>query len=110
MSPTLSTICLNMIVKDEAPVMARCLASVLPFVDTWVIVDTGSSDGTQAIVRELGGAKPGQLHERPWTSFSHNRNEALELARGKADYTFFIDADETLHRPPSFERPELTAD
>ena len=45
----MSTICLNMIVKNEAPVIGRCLASVLPFVDRWVIVDTGSTDGTQVV-------------------------------------------------------------
>ena len=105
-----STICLNMIVKNEAPVIARCLASVLPFIDTWTIVDTGSTDGTQSIIRELACSKPGELHERPWVSFGHNRNEALELARGKADYVFFIDADETLRLPSSFALPALDGD
>jgi glycosyltransferase involved in cell wall biosynthesis len=99
-----------MIVKDETPVIARCLASVLPFVDTWVIVDTGSTDGTQGIVRELAWSKPGELHERPWVSFDHNRNEALELARGTAEYVLFIDADETLRTPGSFHVPALEGD
>ena len=46
MVPTASLpprICLNMIVKNEAPVIERCLASVRPWVDYWVIVDTGST-------------------------------------------------------------------
>jgi glycosyltransferase involved in cell wall biosynthesis len=106
----MSMICLNMIVKNEAPVIARCLTSVLPVVDAWVIVDTGSTDGTQSMIRQLAGSKPGELHERPWVSFSHNRNEALELARGKADYLLFIDADETLQLPSSFELPALNGD
>jgi tetratricopeptide (TPR) repeat protein len=106
----MSTICLNMIVKNEAPVIARCLASVLPVVDAWTIVDTGSTDGTQSIIRELAWSKAGELHERPWVSFGHTRNEALELARGKADYLLFIDADETLRLPPSFEVPALDGD
>ena len=45
-------VCLNMIVKNEAAVIARCLASVRPLIDSWAIVDTGSSDGTQEIVRD----------------------------------------------------------
>jgi len=99
-----------MIVKNEAPVIARCLTSVLPFIDTWTIGDTGSTDGTQSIIRQVMRSKPGELQERPWVSFSHNRNEALELARGKADYLFFIDADEMLRLPSSFDVPTLDGD
>jgi tetratricopeptide (TPR) repeat protein len=104
------TICLNMIVRNEAPVIDRCLASVLPFIDCWIVVDTGSSDGTQDHVRRRLRSTPGVLHERPWRNFAANRNEALELARGAADYLFFIDADETLHLPEPDSRPTLDAD
>jgi glycosyltransferase involved in cell wall biosynthesis len=100
-------ICLNMIVKDEAAVIARCLASIKPWVDCWVIVDTGSSDGTQDIVREIMRDLPGELHEREWRNFGHNRGEALELARDKADYLLFIDADETLGAAPGAAWPAL---
>lgn len=104
------TICLNMIVKDEAPVIRRCLDSVRPFIDTWVIVDTGSTDGTQDLVRTHFADVPGELHERPWRNFGHNRTEALVLARNKADYTFVIDADEVLELPEGWARPELGLD
>jgi FkbM family methyltransferase len=99
-----------MIVKDEAPVIRRCLASVRPLVDHWLIVDTGSSDGTQNIVREAMAGLPGELVERPWVDFAHNRNEALELARPHAAYSLIIDADDELVLPPDFTRPALTAD
>ena len=58
-------VCLNMIVKNEAPVIARCLASVRPFIDYWVIVDTGSTDCTQDAIRTAMADLPGELHERP---------------------------------------------
>jgi glycosyltransferase involved in cell wall biosynthesis len=103
-------LCLNMIVKNEARVVRRCLDSVRPWIDCWVIVDTGSTDETREIVREALAELPGELHERPWKDFGHNRSEALELARGKADYTLIIDADEILSARPGFRMPELTAD
>jgi hypothetical protein len=106
----MARICLNMIVKNEAPVIERCLASVRPWIDHWVIVDTGSTDGTQERIRALMDGVPGQLHERPWRDFGFNRNQALELARGQADHLLFIDADETLVVPDGFAWPALTAD
>ncbi|HWA70773.1 MAG TPA: glycosyltransferase [Polyangiaceae bacterium] len=105
-----ATVCLNMIVKNEAKVIARCLASARPFIDAWVIVDTGSSDGTQGLIREALQGVPGELFERPWRNFGANRTEALELARGRADYTLIIDADEVLEASPGFAWPELTLD
>ena len=110
MTPTGQTLCLSMIVKNEAPVIRRCLASVRSLVDHWVIVDTGSTDGTQAIVREAMAGLPGTLVERPWKDFGHNRSEALALARPHGDYSLVIDADDALDLPAGFARPALTAD
>ncbi len=105
----MQSICLNMIVKDEASVIERCLASVKPFVTHWVIVDTGSTDGTQDIVRRFMADVPGELHERPWRNFGHNRNEALELARGQAGYLLMMDADNSFHAPAGWRWPALGA-
>src|SRR5690606_5138351 len=96
----------------ETDVICRCLESMLPIIDYWVIVDTGSTDGTQAMIKNFMKEKgvPGELHERPWKNFGHNRNEALTLAKGKADYIVFIDADEYFHYEPGFKLPQLTKD
>ena len=51
---------------------------------------------------------PGELHERPWRDFGFNRSEALQLAQGKADYIWVMDADDTLEGTPDFQG--LTAD
>ncbi len=104
------TICLNMIVKNETKVIRRCLDSVRPIIDYWVISDTGSSDGTQDMIKEHMKDIPGELYERPWLNFGHNRNEALQLAKGKADYILFIDADEILLYDKDFKLPELDKD
>lgn len=103
-------VCLNMIVKNESAVIEQCLASVKPLIDYWVIVDTGSTDGTQNLIRNFLKDVPGELHERPWVNFEHNRNEALELAKKKADYLLMIDADEILHYADNFSLPTLDKD
>ena len=66
-----------MIVKNESEVIKRCLDSVIPVIDYWVIIDTGSNDGTQDIIKNHLKDIPGELHERPWKNFGENRTEAL---------------------------------
>ncbi len=85
-----------MIVRNEAAVILRCLASVKQLIDYWVIIDTGSNDGTQQIIRQFLQNVPGELHERSWIDFSSHRNEVLSLSQGKADYFLLIDADDCL--------------
>lgn len=104
------TICLCMIVKDEAPVLQRLFDSVRPIIDTWCIVDTGSTDGTQQIIAALASQAPGYFIERPWVDFATNRSEALAFARPLADYTLIMDADDPMEIAPGFVMPDLTAD
>jgi glycosyltransferase involved in cell wall biosynthesis len=97
-----------MIVRDEAPIIARCLGSARHLIDSWVICDTGSTDGTDDLVSSLLADLPGALHRRPWRDFGSNRSELMKLALGAADYLLLLDADMTL----SIERsvPTLGAD
>ncbi|HPX38336.1 MAG TPA: glycosyltransferase [Mycobacterium sp.] len=99
-----------MIVKNEAHIVHEVLEAVAPYIDCWVVVDTGSTDGTQDVIRSkmAGLGIPGELHERPWRDFGFNRSEALQLAQGKADYIWVMDADDTLEGTPDFQG--LTAD
>jgi len=97
-------ICLNMIVRNEAHIVHELLEVVAPYITSWVIVDTGSDDGTPDVIRShmanLG--IPGELHERPWRNFGHNRSEALTLAQGHGDYIWVMDADDTVVGTPDF--------
>jgi tetratricopeptide (TPR) repeat protein len=100
MARTTTKICLNMIVKNEAKVLPRLFRSLQDYIDYYVIVDTGSSDDTIALIRrEMAGyGIEGEVHERPWVNFGVNRQQALELALAadQGDWLLFIDADEEL--------------
>tara|TARA_R100000654_G_scaffold40902_1_gene66994 strand:- start:1231 stop:2334 length:1104 start_codon:yes stop_codon:yes gene_type:complete len=102
-----------MIVKDEEKDIERCLKSVYKHIDYWVIIDTGSKDKTVKKVKSLMKNRfkvPGELHERPWVDFSHNRNEALEIAETKADYVMFMDADDIFQAEKNFNLDFLLND
>ena len=92
------SLCLVMIVKNESKVIKRCIDSVKDYINYWVIVDTGSTDGTQELIKNTMSEYniPGELHERPWVDFGHNRTESLQYSKGKADYRLVIDADDIL--------------
>ena len=94
--PGQQLVTLSMIVKDEARVIARTLASVKPHIDRWVIVDTGSTDDTKEIVkRELDGV-PGELHEAPFVNFEVTRNLALDRCQKRTEFILWMDADDEL--------------
>ena len=105
-----------MIVKNEARVIQRCLASVRPIFDYWIIVDTGSTDNTMEIIRETLKDVPGELHQHPWVNFGHNRTEALQYAlhgpdgKPRCDYTLFVDADDEVVFDDGFVMPRLESD
>lgn len=103
-------ICLNMIVKDESEVIRRCLDSVKEVIDYWVIIDTGSTDGTQAIIKKYLKDIPGELHQSTWKNFAYNRNEALQWAKEKGDYILLMDADDILEFEGKPKFLELSAD
>jgi glycosyltransferase involved in cell wall biosynthesis len=98
-----------MIVKNESAVIERLLASAKELIDSWVICDTGSTDGTQQLIRDTLADVPGTLVETEWVDFGHNRTELLRLAEGKADYLLLLDADMVLIRQGALPAT-LTAD
>lgn len=88
-----STICLNMIVKNASKTIEACIKSVLPYINSVCIVDTGSTDNTIELIKKVVPHNKLHLFERPWINFAHNRNEALVLGRQYGDYLLLMDAD-----------------
>ena len=85
-----------MIVKNETHIIHECLETVAPHIDYWIISDTGSTDGTQELIKQFFAERniPGELHQDEWVGFGHNRSLALRHCDGKAEYAWMIDADD----------------
>lgn len=89
---------LCMIVRDSSRTLDACLASIAPWVDEIIVVDTGSLDNT----REIAERYAAQVFEFPWCDdFAAARNESLRHAAG--DWLFWMDSDDTIS-PENGER------
>ena len=78
----------TLITRNESRHIAACLKSVA-FADEWVVVDSGSTDGTRGIAESLGARV---VTTDDWPGFGAQKNRALALARGR--WVLSIDADE----------------
>ena len=82
------------IAKNEAQFARRWMES-MGEADEIVVLDTGSTDGTPALLRELGA----QVTEETITPgrFDTARNRSLELVDEDADICVCTDLDEVFH-------------
>lgn len=85
-----------LVVRNEEAILHRCLESAATVCDRYVIVDTGSTDGTEEIARAWLKTHDGKLHQRPWEGFGPTRTEALRLAGGAGGRLLILDADMTV--------------
>lgn len=86
-----ASVSLCMIVRNEEANLPASLGAVRDLVDERVVVDTGSTDRTEQLARELGA----QVYDFPWCDdFSAARNETLRHATGQ--WVLWLDADDRL--------------
>lgn len=112
---------LNTIVKDEAHCILGMLESAAKISDAIVIADTGSTDGTQELIRKFGEDNniPTYVFERPFDDFEKSRNFGMEKAREVVKelgwdsndcWTWWCDADETIIVDPKFTKTQFNKD
>jgi len=112
---------LNFICKDESHVIGKMLNSVKNVADLIVVNDTGSTDGTQDIIRKFGEENniPTYVFERPFDDFEKSRNHAMQKLRDIVQelgwdankvHGFWVDCDETLVVDPKFDKNQFTND
>lgn len=76
------------VAKNEAADIPDCIRSVHGLADEVIVFDSGSTDGTPGICRELGAT----VVETDWPGDGPQKNRALDLATG--EWVLCLDADE----------------
>ncbi len=89
-SSTRPTLCIGILTMNEERRIEQCIASAR-FADQIVVIDSGSTDRTREIAQDLSA----EVHLYPdWQGFAVQRTRLLDHV--KADYIFFLDADEVI--------------
>lgn len=84
---------LCIIAKDEETNMAKCLDSIVEYVDEIIVVDTGSKDKTKAIALKYTD----KVFDYVWKNdFSAARNYAINKASN--EYILVVDCDEVIEK------------
>ncbi len=81
------------ITKNEADRIGRCVASMRALCTEVIVLDSGSTDGTVAIARELGA----RVEQCDWQGFAAQKNAAIAMAA--QPWVLLLDADEWLEAP-----------
>ena len=86
------TLTIAVLTLNESEQIEACLRSA-SFADQLLVIDSGSSDDTVALARDLGA----EVHvHADWQGFAVQRNR--QIAHTRSDWVFFLDADEVI--PP----------
>jgi hypothetical protein len=83
---------LCIMVKNGGPQFEKMLTDNFNLIDTWTILDTGSTDNTIDIINNvLVDKKNGNLYQEPFINFRDSRNRLLELAGTKCKFNLMLD-------------------
>jgi glycosyltransferase involved in cell wall biosynthesis len=91
--------------KNERKNIRPCIASAKLVADEVIVADSGSTDGTLEIVREIGGCR---IVEREYVNSGNFKNWAIPQAAHS--WVLIVDADERVTLPLAVEIGSLLAD
>lgn len=99
-------IVLTMIVKNEEHVIERALNSCYKMIDSYCIVDTGSTDKTKEVIKNFFDSKgiEGKIVDFEFTNFEECRNKSIEEGKELGEYGFWMDADEQVILSDKFNK------
>jgi hypothetical protein len=97
-------ISLVVIAKNEAEKISACIGSAADLVEEVLVVDSGSTDGTQALAESMGA----RVLFRPFKGHIEQKNAAAQEAQN--EWVLSLDADEQLDERARQEMQRLKAE
>jgi glycosyltransferase involved in cell wall biosynthesis len=88
---------LCIMVKNAGDGFREILERNLPYIDRYTILDTGSTDNTVSIIKDVMKNKRGELYQEPFINFRDSRNRLLELAGTHCFFNVMLDDTYVLH-------------
>ena len=88
--PARSMLSVIILTFNSVAVIDRTMRAALALSPTVFVVDSGSSDGTVAMVEALGGA----VVHRPFKHYADQRNWAIDTYGERSEWQLHLDADE----------------
>lgn len=106
------TLGVSQIMKNESHILPRWFETISQIADYVTLVDTGSTDNSKELALELGKKHNIQVdvYDREFDNYSNSRNYAMQMAKDKTDYCFWLDIDETIKVDSLFNKQKLDKD
>ena len=77
---------------NERVNLPHAVASVIGWANKVIVLDSGSTDGTQQVARELGAV----VVEHPWEGYARQKNWGLDHLPLESPWVLIVDADEAV--------------